>query len=84
MDYDHHILYHLKSPPCNEMMTFYLYFLEFESSSVIVLLNETLLKVSSNPNTYYTKLKGTPIKITLICPKNGRGLLYNYPHYKTW
>jgi hypothetical protein len=20
MDYDHHILYHLKNPPCNEMM----------------------------------------------------------------
>jgi hypothetical protein len=30
------ILYHLKSPPCNEMMTFYLQFLKFDSLSVIV------------------------------------------------
>jgi len=36
MDYDHHILYHLKSSHCNEMMTFYFQFLKFDYSSVIV------------------------------------------------
>jgi hypothetical protein len=46
MDYDHHILYHLKSPLCNEMMAFYFQFLKFDNSSAIVYLNDSLLKVS--------------------------------------
>jgi hypothetical protein len=49
MDYDDHILYHLKSLPCNEMMAFYFKFFKFDSWSVIILLNEPLLKVSIKP-----------------------------------
>jgi len=49
MDYDHHILYHLKSPPYNEMMTFYFQFLKFVFSSVIVQLNEYFFKNSIKP-----------------------------------
>jgi hypothetical protein len=46
MDYDHHILYHLKSPPCNEMMAFYFQFFKFDNSCAIVYLNDSFLKVS--------------------------------------
>jgi hypothetical protein len=37
------MLHHFKSPPYNEMMTFYFQILKFDTTSAIDLLNESLL-----------------------------------------
>ncbi len=63
------MLHQFKSPPCNEMMTFYFQNFKFNYTSVIDYLDDFFYNFKSYPNTYYTKVRGTPKKI--VTQKNG-------------